>query len=510
MRMDRRNISRRIRRGSLALLLALLVMATTMGAYYVHAVTEDQRSLFEPARMTRAEATAAPTPLFDVTGYLPAAKPGTTPIPTPQPQTELPEADPDPLGEGKPLTGIVNIALFGLDAYENGGTTSGTMPHTDVNMIVAINFDKKEVSLISIGRDCFTNIPGHSGFYKFNGVFNVGGGMADPHAGLALSCRTAQMWLGGVSVPYYFGVDFQAVIDLVDAVGGIDYDSDIALFDLDGRQIARIGKNHLDGRGVLAYLRMRQTAGGLDYQRTERQRRMMIALFRKLKEAGQLSMIPALLESMGDELYTNVTVAQVAALVAFAKDVDPDDVHPYGIYGGNYGRFDWRYCFIFQKDRIEILKKVYGIDAGTLGVCSPVYEQFLHNRGFLALQHIGYAKRLFDAIHSTVKVEDMTEEQKKLYAACWKEYTDLQAAFELASEWAKAHCDENVEPNYKDRQLRYEYYNGLLQIEERLRKSGDALNKAFGSPVKLKWNDQIEHRWYEEGSVINEVYVDFA
>ena len=111
---------------------------------------------------------------------------------------------------------------------------------------------------------------------------------------------------------------------------------------------------------------------------------------------------------------------------------------------------------------------------------------------------------------SAGQYENMTEEQKKLYAACWKEYTDLQAVFELASEWAKAHYDENVEPNYKDRQLRYEYYNGLLQIEERLRKSGDALNKAFGSPVKLKWNDQIEHRWYEEGSVINEVYVDFA
>ena len=507
----RKQGGRRIKRGLVSILLALLLMMTTMGAYYVHAIVDEPGLLFEPASMTSVVTTPAPTPFFDVDPYLPAAKAGTTPIPTLEPAAEVPEPDMDPLAEGKPLSGIVNIALFGLDAYESGGTTSGTMVHTDANMIVAVNFDTKEVSLISIARDAFTDVPGRPGYYKFNGIFNVGGGLEDPEAGLELSCRAAEMWLGGVSVPYYFGLDYQAVFDLIDAIGGIDFDTEIPLYDLDGSQIFSRGQRHLDGHGVLSYLRMRKSpgAGNLDHFRTERQRKMMIALFRKLKEEGQLSMIPDLIESLRGELYTNMGAAQVAALVNFAMEVDPDNVHPYGIFGGMYERFDWRYCFVFQQDRIDILKTVYGIDAEPMGVNSPVYERFLNNRGFLALQHIGYAKKLFEAIHGMVSPEQMTEEQKKLYAACWKDYRDLQAEFDLASEWTKAHYDENVQPNYEESKIRYEYYNGLLQIEERLRRSGDALNEAFGSPVKLKWNKSIRD-WYKEDSVINEVFVDFA
>ena len=508
-RAPQKHSGRRIRRGLVSILLALLVMMTTMGAYYVHAVVAEPEVLFESATRTNVVTTPTPTPLFDVEPYLPAQKAGTTPIPTVEPAEEFPEPDMDPLGEGKPLTGIVNIALFGLDAFEDGSTTSGTMVHTDTNMIVAVNFDTKEVSLISIARDAFTNVPGHSGFYKFNGIFNVGGGLDDPEAGLELSCRAAEMWLGGVTVPYYFGLDYEAVIEVVDAIGGIDFDTEIDLYDLDNTLIYRRGQRHLDGHGVMAYLRMRKTADNLDHFRTARQRKMMIAIFRKLKEQGQLSQIPEILEILRDKLYTNVSPAQIAALVNFAMDVDPDDVHPYSIHGGMYERFDWRYCFIFQQDRIDIIKTVYGIDVGPMGVNSPVYERFLNNRGYLALQHIGYAKLLFDHIHSTTTAEEMTEQQKKLYAACWKDYTDLQAEFELASEWTKAHYDENVEPSYADSRLRYEYYNGLQKIEERLRKSGDALNKAFGEPVKLKWMKDVKE-WYQPGSVINEVYVDFA
>ena len=90
----------------------------------------------------------------------PAQAEATEPAPQQTAQATAQPTDREPA-----LTGMVNIALFGIDAYEDGSTTSGTMPHTDANMIVAVNFDTKEVSLISIARDLFTNIPGHNGFY---------------------------------------------------------------------------------------------------------------------------------------------------------------------------------------------------------------------------------------------------------------------------------------------------------------------------------------------------------
>ena len=549
------------RRTALWTILGAALLILGVGAFYIHSIVNRPQSFFETTVSVTTVPATTMAPAFDIEQYLstqapeatvtptqaPAAteastpEPAATEAPTPEPMaTEAPTPEPTPTGAPTPeatdapaqaeatepapqqtaqataqptdrepaLTGMVNIALFGIDAYEDGSTTSGTMPHTDANMIVAVNFDTKEVSLISIARDLFTNIPGHNGFYKFNGVFNVGGGMDDPNAGLALSCRTAEMWLGGMSVPYYYGVDFQAVIDLVDALGGIDYDLDIELRTFDGRTI-RPGQQHLDGYGVLAYLRARKRAGGLDVFRTARQRRMMIALFKMIQEEGKLSLIPELLKIMGDDVYTNTTIAQTAALASFAAGVDPDSIQSYSFQGTMHGGYDWRYCAVDQQERIDILKKVYGIDAEPIGVNSPVYEQFLHMGGFLALQHIGCARLLFDTIHSTMSPEDMTEEQKHLYATCWHATAELQAAFERTSQWMERHYDEAIELTAEERQERTDLYAAMTTWEKQVRETGNELNEAFDNMVKLGWNRDIED-WYKQGSVINEVYVNFS
>ena len=549
---------------------ALLILG--VGVFYIHSIVNRPQSFFETTVSVTTVPATTMAPAFDIEQYLPTqapeatdaptqvpavtevptTEPAATEAPTPEPTateaptpeptaTEAPTPEPTltsaptpaateapaqaeatkaapqqtaqatarPTDREPTLTGMVNIALFGIDAYEDGSTTSGTMPHTDANMIVAVNFDTKEVSLISIARDLFTNIPGHNGFYKFNGVFNVGGGMDDPNAGLALSCRTAEMWLGGMSVPYYYGVDFQAVIDLVDALGGIDFDLDIELFSLDGMSIAKPGYQHLNGEQVFAYLRMRKGAGAQDRFRTARQRRMMIALFKMIQEEGKLSMIPELLKIMEDDVYTNTTIAQTAALASFAAGVDPDSIQSYSFQGTMHGGYDWRYCAVDQQERIEILKKVYGIDAEPVGVNSPVYEQFLHMGGFLALQHIGCARLLFDTIHSTMSPEDMTEEQKRLYATCWQASTELQTAFERASQWMQQHYDERIELTATERQERTDLYAAMTAWEEQVRESGDALNRTLDDPVKLGWTRDIAD-WYKQGSVINEVYVNFS
>ena len=494
-----------MKRKVFAVIIVLMILTVTMGAYQIHSITSRPEQYFEEAQRVQAKTTPAPTPLFDITPYLPKGEKSVTVISVPE--SAEPTPDPDPLGEGKPLSGIVNIALFGIDAREDGSTTSGTMPHTDVNMIVAVNFDAKEVSLISIARDIFTDVPGHDGFYKFNCIFNVGGGIENPKAGLELACRGAEEWLGGVSVPYYFGLDFQAAIDVVDAIGGIDYDSEIDLYGLDDKVIAYRGQHHLNGDGVFSYLRMRKGAGGLDSMRTERQRKMMVALFKKIKEDGQLSLIPNILEAMGNDIYTNVTVPQIAALVAFAADIDPDEIKCYSIHGDMVEQYLWRYSMVDQQKRIDILKEVYGIDASPMPVDTPVYEKFLYEKGFMTLQHLGYAKRLFAYVHDVAAQGELTEAQKKAYALCWQDYEALRAEYDKVDQWIRERYDQAKLPAAEQKQ-RSDYYNALGKLEGNLRTTGDALNKAFGSPLQIKWKSNI-NAWFGKESVINEVYVDF-
>lgn len=487
---------------ALWIILGVLVLALLAGGIFVWHVLKKPEALFDNTVVRQTEtATPAATPVFDIDAYLPTAEPGATPVPT---FAAEPTVQPEP--ESEPVSGIVNIALFGIDAYEDDSSTSGSMPHTDANLIVAVNFDTKEVSLISIARDSFTTAPGHTGFYKFNGIFNVGGGMDDPKAGFELSCRAAEQWLGGVSVPYYYGVDFQAVIDLVDMLGGIDFDVDITLYTLD-KQTIRPGHRHLDGQGVMAYLRMRSTAGGLDSKRTERQRKMMIAIFQKLKSEGKLGMIPDLLKTMGNNVYTNTTLAQTAALANFAQGIDADSIRSYSIQGSIHMSYDWAFCFIDQQARIDLLKTVYGIDAAPIGCNSRLYEKYLHDSGFDAIKYLTITNRIFTKVHET-SADAMTEDQKAAYAKCWQDYQNLQAAFNYIDQWTQARCENNRKLDDAEKKEQADCYQTLRTLESELKKSANTLNEAFGSPVKASWS-RSNSQWYEKNSDINDTYVDF-
>jgi LCP family protein required for cell wall assembly len=494
----------RKKRTVLWIVLSIAALALIGGGIYAWHVLKRPDVFFDQTARISAQSTPETTPAFDIEAYLPTAEPGTAPSLTAAPEETSGSAE--QANESIPMTGIVNIALFGIDAYEDGTSTSGTMPHTDANMIVAINFEKKEVSLISIARDCLTTAPGHTGFYKFNGVFNVGGGMKDPKAGFELSSRAAEEWLGGVSVPYYYGVDFQAVIDLVDMIGGIDFDVEIRLTTLNGRTI-NPGRRHLDGNGVMAYMRMRKTADGLDSSRTARQRKMLIAIFKKLKQESKLSMIPDLLKTMGDNVYTNTSLTQTMSLVNFAQGLDEDSIRSYSIQGRMHYQYDWRYCFIDQQARIDILKEVYGIDAEPMRIDSLVYETFLYDSGFRAIQYLTIAQKLFAAIHELGPADAMSEEQKTAYAVCWKDYENLRDRFRAVDRWTQEHYDSTGFTK-EEQQKRTNDYEELKALEAKLKESGDALNTLFRNPITLRWNRSIIN-WYKEDSDINDVYVDF-
>lgn len=491
------------RRIVLWVILGILLLASIGAGIFIWHIIKRPDAFFETS--VRVETTSVPkeTPIFDIDAYLPKEEPETTSIPTNVPLTPtIRESDEMPEESNQ---NIVNVALFGIDAYENGKSTSGSMPHTDANIVLAINFETKEISMISIARDCLTTAPGYNGFYKFNGIFNVGGGMKDPKAGFELSCRAAEEWLGGISIPYYYGVDFQALIDLVDMIGGIDFDVDITLYTLDG-QIIQKGRRHLDGQGVMAYMRMRKTAGGLDSNRTARQRKMLVAIFRKLQSEGKLSMVPNLLKTMGDNVYTNTSLAQTASLVSFAKEIDADSIKTYSIQGQIHMTYDWAFCFIDQQERLDILKTVYGIEAKPIGVNSRAYEKFLHQDGFKAILYLNLTKKIFASVHQTANADSMSEAQKTAYAQCWKDYTDLRDIFRLADEWVQAHYDGEASAEESER---YQSYLAALGKQEtKLRQSADALNEAFGKPIKARWDYNVKY-WSDLGSDINEVYVDF-
>ena len=134
----------------MGVILAIVCVAILVVGYLAYTALYRPQVLFEQPDQSTAEATVQTTPAFDIQDYLPVEetpKAGIETIPpellaTAVPTAVQPERTPAPTKKsGEQMSGIVNVALFGIDSREDGSTTSGTMPHTDVNMVVAINFD---------------------------------------------------------------------------------------------------------------------------------------------------------------------------------------------------------------------------------------------------------------------------------------------------------------------------------------------------------------------------------
>ena len=497
--------------GRAILVLALLVLA--VAAFFAWRILSRPASLFAPTDILA---------LPEQTALAPAM-----PISDEWMQEEEPADSPSrPQVQGN----ILNILLMGIDAREDGSTTSGTMPHTDVMMVVAVNFDTNSVDLITLPRDLLTTVPGHYGFYKLNGVFNVGlggqfkttGQADDLKDGFELTCRAGEMWLGGVSIPYYYALDFQAVMDVVDAIGGIDYDVDQAFTSMSGKYSYKKGMQHLDGDAVMGYLRIRQAADGLDSSRTARQRRMMVAIFNKLKTEGKLSQIPALISAANSGIYTNTTLIQTTALVNYAANLSPESIHTHSLYG-EIGKieFYWRFAYVDQQNRLDVIRQVYGFDADTMGTCSRQYERWLFSVGFLTLKRLRQMEQVLTRVQELKDAGTaFSEEQIALYASCYNSYLALYRAFEDSSD-ALAHLyaanpwrekkngsrtSAQKAENKKISAQEAEIKSNLLSLSE----SAHEATQALASSIRyenLTWS--LSGRWYTDPD-IEEVIVAFG
>ena len=268
------------------------------------------------------------------------------------------------------MDNIVNILLIGVDYAEERETWSGkdglSAAHADVIIVLAVNFDKNTVNLISLPRDTYTMVPGVSGVYKLNGSLNCGGGLlAEDGAGFNKVCETASYLLGGIPINYYYAVTMPAVKQLVDAIGGVDYRLDVS-FSMQGRNYFA-GKQHMNGQAVLDYLRVRKEASGLDPEQTGdahrvvRQKKMLVAIFEQLKKKNMLSKIPDILAAFEGQLFTNCSFEQTATLALYAYNMPSKNITMQSMVGSGGNLYMWNFSFIKQDKRIEMIRKIYGV-----------------------------------------------------------------------------------------------------------------------------------------------------
>lgn len=376
------------------------------------------QELFKPTA-TPVTSISTPPPEQPVTSPEESVIPEVTEEPTPSPTVDpyeelLSQAD------TSMMHNIVNIMLIGVD-YEEARTESswsgkdGNSFHSDVMIVMAVNFDENRVDLISIPRDTYGKIPGVEGIYKLNASLNCGtdgtnyGIDCENGEGFLKVCETAEWMLGGIDVDYYYAVTMESVKELIDAVGGVDYDLE-GDFDNGGRYYKK-GFQHMDGQACLDYMRVRKGGHGDlatgDSNRVQRQKKMLVALFKSVQEKNLITSIPALLSAMTEGLYTNCTAEQTAALAAFAYGLSSENIGMHSFTGSTNTLFHWNFTFTDQSNRVELIKQVYSVDVSRHNQYTLGYARY-YWASMLMENYIDLCEGLADY------VEDLIEEDNKL------------------------------------------------------------------------------------------------
>ena len=190
-----------------------------------------------------------------------------------------------------------NIALFGVDSRD--GSFSNT--RSDCIIIVSINKKTNDVNLTSIYRDTYMQIEGH-GLDKITHAYAYGG----PE--LAMSTINKNLDL---NITEFVTVNFETVKTVVETIGGIS----IKVTDAEATQIPGLssgGTYNLDGDQALAYSRIRKIDS--DYQRTERMRTVIEAVFDKIKtlDIAKLSdFVDTILPLISTNLSSNEIISMV-------------------------------------------------------------------------------------------------------------------------------------------------------------------------------------------------------
>lgn len=210
-----------------------------------------------------------------------------------------------------------NIALFGLDSRDGeleGGTQS------DCIMIASINNSTSEINLVSVYRDTLMKQSDDT-YEKANYAYNVGG----PSEAIAMLNRNLDM-----DIEKYVSVDFNALADVVDALGGIDIDlTEEEVFWTNGyctetskvvgrstTELSGAGVHTLDGIQAVSYARIRYTEGD-DYKRTERQRTVLEKVFEKTQKAS-FATLNKIVDSVFPQVSTNLTIQNILGMAANA------------------------------------------------------------------------------------------------------------------------------------------------------------------------------------------------
>ena len=195
--------------------------------------------------------------------------------------------------------------ILGVDVEDGGISRSDTI------IVATVNPKTESMKMVSIPRDTLVELPNGT-MEKMNAAYATGG------------AKRAREMVGeflDIDIDFHATLDFRGLIELVDAVGGITIDSDLAFTESNyadpGNPIQiEEGVQELDGASALGYARMRKKDPRGDFGRQDRQKEVIAEVLKELVSLNTVSNLPGILNAVQPYLETNARSSDILSIAA--------------------------------------------------------------------------------------------------------------------------------------------------------------------------------------------------
>jgi LCP family protein required for cell wall assembly len=226
-------------------------------------------------------------------------------------------------------TDRVNILLMGIDRRPGEAFVS----RTDSMMIISINPETDSVSILSVPRDLYVQIPGY-GQDRINTAMVYGSQEGDYLDGAALAMQTVSANLN-VPIHHFVLIDFNAFARTIDLLGGVEVEVPYDIVDPEYPDMdygydplyIQAGLQHFDGQTALKYARTRHADS--DFNRSYRQQQILFAARQKALELGLGELIfraPSLYREVEDGIRTDLGLDQILRLAKTVGDIPAENI----------------------------------------------------------------------------------------------------------------------------------------------------------------------------------------
>ena len=209
----------------------------------------------------------------------------------------------------EPVHDNVSILFVGVDDSENRGQGSDKS-RSDALILATLNNKTKTIKMLSIPRDSYVFIPKVGYEDKITHAHAYGGTLA--------TIDTVERLLN-VPIDYYVRMNFNAFIDVVDALDGIEAEVPYKLHEKDEFDRNSInlqpGLQHLNGSQALALARTRKQDS--DIERGKRQQEILTAIINKVASVKSITKYDDVIRALGDNMKTNMTFTEMKSFLSY-------------------------------------------------------------------------------------------------------------------------------------------------------------------------------------------------